>query len=77
MEENLLEMEIGREISMRELYELLGERFPAFEENLLVPYRGNNRIAPLLAMVEGRSCSMDQKIHHGDAVELYLIAAGG
>ena len=77
IEEKLVKMELGGETSLKELFQLLGERYPTFEEKLLSPYRGKNRIAPLPAMINKRSCSMDQKIRHGDAVELFLIAAGG
>ena len=77
MEEKLLEMELGRQISLGELFHLLGEKYPTFEEKLLSPYRGKNRIAPLLAMINKRSCGLEQKIRNGDTVELFLIAAGG
>jgi molybdopterin converting factor small subunit len=76
-EEDELTIVLQEGVSIDELYRLLGRRYPVFAENFLSARERKNRKIPLLAVVNRKSISLNQKIKHGDYVDIFLIAAGG
>ena len=79
--EDELNMELEKEISLEEFLNLLGEKYPVFGKNFIYSLgaRGDSIKVkiPLLIMINNKYSGLKQTIKQGDVIEIFLFAAGG
>ncbi|HEC65703.1 MAG TPA: hypothetical protein ENI23_10430 [bacterium] len=76
-----LNMELKKEISLKEFLNLLGKKYPVFGKNLISSLDAKKNIKktvlPLLILINSKSSNLKQTIKQGDDIEIFPLVAGG
>lgn len=77
IEEDELKVELPGGISLKDLYRLLGVRYPGLAKHFLSSLEKKNSMVPLLALINRKASDLSRTLEAGDDVEVFLMAAGG
>jgi molybdopterin converting factor small subunit len=72
-----LSIELKREISLKELLDLLGGEHPDFARNFLSSLDSKKVKVPFLILVNNKSVRLEDPIKSGDNIEIFPSVAGG
>jgi hypothetical protein len=75
--EEVQKIELEKDISLRQLLFVLGEKYPVFAQNFLPSLDLQSMKLPLLILINSKSSNLQHTVKPEDRIDIFLIGAGG